>query len=292
MGGVVGLLTRARRGGTAAIVLVVFLTLVGATYQGVATALEQSAFPRPGGLVPVGDHQLHLHCTGNGLPTVILEAPAAAPSAAWAGVQERVAESTRVCSYDRAGLGWSEAGPRPFDPGRVPEELRTLLDAAGQPGPFVVVGHGLGAAFARLYAARPDAEAVALIEVVPARIGQTDSHGWVVPASPWLARTGLLRAGRILSREADGLEGTAGDAVRAFLNRPDHLTRAAAELRKWDDAVRMARGTPLRADMPARVVDLPARDRIDFLTDPAHADRVAAAIEDAVRTSRESLPVP
>src|SRR5690606_10139120 len=113
------------------------------TYQGIATALERRAFPRPGGLVSIGDHQLHLYCTGEGSPTVILEAPAAGASAAWGDVQPPLAALTRVCSYDRSGLGWSEAGDRPHDPGRVPEELRTLLTAANERGPFVVAGHGL-----------------------------------------------------------------------------------------------------------------------------------------------------
>src|SRR5919109_2646978 len=130
-----------------------FLVLAGATYQGVATALERREFPHPGRLVDVGGHQLHLYCTGEGTPTVVLEAPAAGLSAAWGWIQPRVAETTRVCSYDRAGLGWSEAGDAPFDPADVPVQLRALLDAAGERAPYVMVGQELGAALATLYAA-------------------------------------------------------------------------------------------------------------------------------------------
>jgi pimeloyl-ACP methyl ester carboxylesterase len=282
---------RLRRGLFIGAAILVFVVLAGATYQGVATALERREFRHPGGLVSVGDHQLHIYCTGDGSPTVILEAPAAGLSAAWAEVQSRVAETTRVCSYDRAGLGWSEAGDRPYAPARVPEELRALLVASKQRGPFVIAGHGLGAAFARLYASRPDSDVAGLVIIgAPANgSGGGDGTGaWIMPMAPWLARAGLLRAGRILSSRADGIEGRSGGAMRAFLNRPDHLTRANAELARWDDAVRMSAGTSLRSDVPAVTVDVDADDRVAFLTDAADVTRVVDAIGQVVRTSRGS----
>jgi len=270
--------------------ILVFIVLAGATYQGVATALERREYPRPGGLVEVGDHQLHIHCTGRGSPTVVLEAPAAGLSAAWGEVQARLAAKTRVCSYDRAGLGWSEASDRPYDPGRVPEELRTLLTGAKEKGPFVIVGHGLGAAFARMYAGRSDSETAALVMIdpPPASADAPATMSWVLAMSPWLARAGVLRAGRILSGRADALGGASGGAVRAFLNRPDHLARAAAEVVKWEEAARMAAVTPLRTDMPAFTVDAGAQDRLAFLTDPALVDRLVKTVEDVVaeRASR------
>ena len=263
---------------------IVFVLLAGATYQGVATALERREFPRPGGLVSVGDHQLHIYCTGQGAPTVILEAPAVGLSAAWRHVQERLSAKTRVCSYDRAGLGWSESGDRPFDPGRVPDELRTLLGRAGERGPFVVAGHGLGAAFARLYAARPDSDVAALVLIDPPMTDAADAEpGWIIPASPWLARSGVLRAGRILSSKADGLQRSS--ALRAFLNRPDHLTRAAAEMVKWDDTVRRAAEAQPAKTIPIVNVELGARDRIAFLTTESAVDEVVRAIDSVVTTA-------
>ena len=260
--------------------IVVFVLLLGATYQGVATALERREFARPGGLVSVGDHQLHIYCTGKGTPTVVLEAPAAGLSAAWAEVQRQLSAVTRVCSYDRAGLGWSESGGRPFDPALVPGELRTLLSRANEQGPFVVVGQGLGAAFARMFAARPDADVSALVLIDPPHAADSQA-GWIVPASPWLARTGVLRAGRILSSKADGLAG--GGALQAFLNRPDHLSRAADELVAWNDLVRRTDGLqPASNRTPVMTVDLQTGDRIAFLTNPAAVDRVVATIRAAM----------
>jgi len=274
-----------RRRLAAAGAVIVFILLAGATYQGVATALERREFPRPGGMVSVGDHQLHIYCTGTESPTVVLEAPAAGLSAAWGEVQRRLSGATRVCSYDRAGLGWSESGERPFAPARVPEELRTLLTRANEHGPFVVAGHGLGAAFARMYAARPDSAVTALVLIDPSPARATASQpGWIMPASPWLARTGVLRAGRILSSKADGLP--AGGALRAFLNRPDHLTRAAAELDAWDETMKSAAETAPRAAIHVTTVDLGLPDRIAFLTAPEAVDRVVRAISDAVENAR------
>src|SRR5437762_8964987 len=119
-------------------VVLLLLILIGATYQGVATAIERRRFPHPGRMVDVGGHQLHLYCLGRGTPTVVLEAPATTLSAAWAWVQMDVARVTRVCSYDRAGLGWSETGDTPFMPQAAAPELNALLAAAGEPAPVVV----------------------------------------------------------------------------------------------------------------------------------------------------------
>ena len=268
----------------------VFVLLVGATYQGVATALERRQFPRPGGLVAVADHQLHVYCDGHGSPTVVLEAPAAGVSAAWGDVQRRLSRTTRVCSYDRAGLGWSEVSDRPYDPGRVPEELRTLLGSAGEAGPFVLVGHGLGAAFARMYSARPDANAAALVLIdapVPRQSADDASITRVMNLSPWLARTGVLRAGKILSSRAEPLEGAAGGVLRAFLNRPDHLARASREVENWDLTVRMAEKAELPAGMPVFEVDASGRDRVAFLTDPYEINTTVVAIEKAVALVRQ-----
>ena len=145
---------RVRRILISATVVVVVALLAGATYQGVATALERREFRAPGHMIDVGGHQLHLYCTGEGAPPVILEAPGIIPSAAWGWVQLTVAKTTRVCSYDRAGLGWSEASVQPFDPARVPEELHALLAGGNVQGPYVLAGQALGAAFVRLCAKR------------------------------------------------------------------------------------------------------------------------------------------
>jgi pimeloyl-ACP methyl ester carboxylesterase len=270
-------------------VVALFGMLAGATYQGVATALERRAFPHPGRLVEVGDHQLHIYCTGDGSPTVVLEAPAASMSTAWSLVQPRIAGTVRVCSYDRAGLGWSEAADPRFDPSRVADELLALLDAAGEQGPFVVVGHGLGATFARTFAGRYVDRTASLVLIdMPGIDGGIGSGplARVTRATPWLARTGLLRAMRTGATIARGLPETSGGATRAFLYRPDHLSRAAAELAMAKDAVQLAADAQPAA--PLVEVSLGDGYRNALASDPLVVDRVVAAIGEAIAAARRA----
>jgi pimeloyl-ACP methyl ester carboxylesterase len=241
-------------------------------------------------MLGVGGHQLHLYCEGEGAPVVVLEAPTGGMSAAWGWVQQRVARTTRVCSYDRAGLGWSEWGERPFDPVHVAEQLHALLMAANEPKPYVLVGQELGAALATLYASQFGDDLAALVLVDARRSGEVTERReratQLVDASPWLARAGVLRATRVFSRRAAGLPGDAEGALSTFLNRPDHLTRTSLELARWDDAVNVAAGAPLRPGLRVVHVDTGLRE-FQFLTNPAQADLVSAAIEDVVAGSRQ-----
>ena len=283
---------RIRRTLLTAAALLVFLILAGATYQGVATALERREFPHLGRLVDVGGHQLHIYCTGVGSPTVVLEAPAAGMSAVWGWVQPAVAAITRVCSYDRAGLGWSEAGDQPFEPSEVPGQLHALLERAEERGPYVVAGQGLGAAFATSYAARFGPEVAALVLIDPPTADAVSERNLMmrfVKATPWLARTGLLRATRMMSSNAAGLPPRSAGALGAFLNRPDHLTRAARELSRRDDAVALADGAAL--DPTVRVVRIEAAGpgRVALLADEATARTASTVLEgvvESVRTQR------
>jgi pimeloyl-ACP methyl ester carboxylesterase len=121
-------------------------------YQAIATSRDAAANPPPGRLVDVGGHRLHIWCVGEGSPTVVLESGLANRSADWDIVQPQVATSTRVCSYDRAGIGWSDNGPEPRDSLRIAGELHMLLANAGVPGPYVLAGHSFGGLYARMYA--------------------------------------------------------------------------------------------------------------------------------------------
>jgi pimeloyl-ACP methyl ester carboxylesterase len=205
-------------------------------------------------------------------------------SAAWGWVQPAVARTTRVCSYDRAGLGWSEAGDPPYEPEAVPEQLHALLERSGERGPYVVVGHGLGAAFAKLYAARFGADVRSLVLIDLPAIDTTRATATVrlVRASPWLARAGILRITRLLSENAVGLPESSAGPMTSFLNRPDHLTRAASELERWDDAVRLAGSASLQPDLVVVPLQVSGPARVAFLTDSSRAADVAAAITTAV----------
>lgn len=271
---------------TAAITL---LILIGVTYQGVSTAFERREFHRPGGLGDVGGLQLHIYCTGVGEPTVVLEAAAGSMSPAWGLIQADVARMTRVCSYDRAGLGWSETREGPYDPARVPSELRALLNEAREPGPFVLVGHELGAALSRLFAAQypEDTAALVLIDDPTTATRPTDGRTMAV-AWPWLARAGVLRLTGSLSQRAGGLPGQAGGAMRAFLNRPDHLTSAATEIARMDDVTAAAAASRLNRDIGVTSLSTASDGLPAMIVRDEDAQRVTAAIATTLGSVRQN----
>jgi pimeloyl-ACP methyl ester carboxylesterase len=266
------------------------VSLMGATYQGIATSLERRAHPRPGRLVDVGTHQLHIWCTGAGTPTVVLEAAGGELSVGWANVQAAASGFTRVCSYDRAGLGWSEAGAGSFEPTDVPRQLGLLLRGANEAPPYVVVGHGLGAPFAMLFAAYSPRLVAALVLVESTSGTATPLEGALAElggAAAWLARFGLLRITPLLTRHvrAEGPSPPAR-AVRAFLNRPDHLSRAVRELARAAEVEDLSSHAALGGVSVSRVVLDSDRDHA-FLAD-SDSRQVVAAIERAVLAARPS----
>ncbi len=135
--------------------LLLGLLLVGLVYEPMAERAYAKTHKAPGQLFQVGDHQLHIHCTGEGSPTVVLEAGLGLTSYSMAGwIAPVVAQVTRVCVYDRAGYGWSEAAAGPRDGDAVTTDLHTLLAQAQEKGPYVLAGHSTGGVYMRVFAAR------------------------------------------------------------------------------------------------------------------------------------------
>lgn len=127
---------------------VVFRILLFAPLVGGAASADQNL---PGRLLDVGGFKLHLDCVGLGSPTVVLDAGLGGSADDWSKVQPLVRQTTRACTYDRAGYGWSDPGPAPRTSGRIASELRTLLARAKVPPPYIVVGHSFGGYNARLF---------------------------------------------------------------------------------------------------------------------------------------------
>ena len=95
-------------------------------------------------MVNIGSHSLHLYCMGEGSPSVVIDVGFGESYTNWHTIQEQMAHDTRVCAYERAGYGSSQPGPMPRTSQQVVDELKLLLDEAGIPGPYVLVGHSLG----------------------------------------------------------------------------------------------------------------------------------------------------
>ena len=132
--------------------LIVVTVLTGATYQWRATRKDLAATPPPGHLVDIGGYRLHLWCTGDGAPAVILDTGLGGSSVDWGFVQPGVARFTRVCSYDRAGMGYSDPGLLPRTARRIASELGELLGRSGIGGPVVLVGASIAGFDVRVFA--------------------------------------------------------------------------------------------------------------------------------------------
>ena len=205
---------------------------------------QQSNVAPPGRLVDVGGYRLHLWCSGPSLPnrpTVVLSAGGGDFATDWALVQVPLADSNRVCSYDRPGFGWSDPGPYPRTFRQEAAELRVALDGAGERPPYVVVGHSIGAFVARLFAENHPRDVSGVVLV-----GATNENGKLGYRGQWtLARThatsrpvpgarGLQESPPVFMRgaEADSCRARAARSARIW--RPyDQLRAEAQRYRVW-----------------------------------------------------------
>jgi pimeloyl-ACP methyl ester carboxylesterase len=141
--------------------------IAGAIYQKLGLRRDSTLHPAPGRFIDLGTHRLHLLEKGVGTPTIVLEAGLMSTVLSWSEIQSTLAQSYRVVSYDRAGLGWSDVGPMPRTADRMVEELHTLLERAAIPAPYVLVGHSFGGLTMPLFAARYPEETTGVVLVDP-----------------------------------------------------------------------------------------------------------------------------
>ena len=253
------------------------LPLAGAAYQFIATKRDERKYPPPGRLVDVGGHRLHILCSGeDGLenrPTVVMDAGWGDFSLAWSLVQPEVSKFAKVCVFDRAGLGWSDAAPGPRTSKQIARELRTLLRNAGINGPYVLVGHSFGAINVRLFASLYPNEVAGMVLVDPAhedqavRYGKRARHSLIMKIGLLLAPFGIPRLflpiyatyHPAFSKKCK-FSGSLVSAYRAILARTRHLHTSYDELVNiWEslDEARAAAG-PL-GDMPLIVITAPLK---------------------------------
>jgi pimeloyl-ACP methyl ester carboxylesterase len=189
---------------------IILLAAAGAIYQAIATAVDMRCYPPPGRRVDIGGYRLHLHEMGKGGPVVVLDAGIGGSSLQWSRVQPEIAQFSRVVSYDRAGLGWSDPGPEPRTSARIAGELHALLTKAGVKKPYVLVGHSFGGWNARLFASIYPKEVAGMVLV------DSPEENTLPPQTPEQTRAesaALRREGRLYAFLARlGL-------VRLYVNR-------------------------------------------------------------------------
>jgi len=252
----------------AGMVLLTALLLTGAVYQRFAVKADLEKYPPPGRMVDVDGHLFHINCSGAGPLTVILEGGAGASSLAWAWIQPEVAKNAKVCSYDRAGYSWSAPSALPMDAINTSRQLHDLLTAANIPGPYILVGHSIGGAYARMFAANypQDVAGLVLVDATNPSVLETYAEvdlpkveDWTPPTVqvfPYLASVGAMRAvlGLGLFNLAAGLPADTEAVANAFLAQTDYLKAVVWEYRFLPDTLKQIRSLQPLNDLPVAVI--------------------------------------
>jgi pimeloyl-ACP methyl ester carboxylesterase len=161
----------------AEVIALLFLAVIGIVYEQRAQKRDRELYPAPGRLVNIGGYRLHLDCAGEGT-TVVLEYGHQGSYVDWHRVQPLLAELARVCVYDRAGYGWSDPSPQPRVPSVMAEELHSLLWAAGEAPPYLLVGHSFGGLNALTFAHKFANEVAGVVLVDSAVPERMPSFRW------------------------------------------------------------------------------------------------------------------
>lgn len=222
-----------------------FLVAIGgAAYQIISTKRDTASHPAPGLMIDVGGHRLHLICQGHGTPIVIMDAGLGDSWLTWSKTQPEIATRTQVCSYDRAGFGYSEPGPYPRDSRQIVAELHALLHTANLAPPYVLVGHSFGGYNTRLYASTYPSEVVGLVLVDASHEDQTRlfPKGLTALTTQWLssmrwqarrAALGLERARGIPAYDAPSVPAAMADVAAPIGYRTDWYRTTLGEFESF-----------------------------------------------------------
>ena len=230
-------------------------------YEGLSEHRDVSAFPPPGVLYQVEGRAMHLYCTGEGVPTVILDSGIGSAALGWGSVQPEVAKVTRVCSYDRAGYGWSEPGPLPRTSGHIVDELHALLGNAGITGPLLLVGHSFGGANMQIYAHRYPGEVAGMVLVESSHERQAGIFGepgtlffcWV-RVGQGSAYLGLPRLLDLPTGSVYNLPDSVKASAMAQGVRPQAYATLYNELDAFSESLRQVGEVTTLGDMPLVVI--------------------------------------
>jgi pimeloyl-ACP methyl ester carboxylesterase len=236
------------------------LVAAGGAFETVVEATSSNP-PLGGRTYLVNGHHLYLNCVGEGSPTVVLFNGLGERTPSWTWVRRTVSSATRVCTYDRAGEGWSGGAMNAQDGGQLASDLHDLLRAAHVPGPYVLAGHSVGGTYALLYAKRYPEQIAGLALIDSASPNQFDLPDY--PSFYAMARRGtallptLARAGLLRMTSGAGfaaLPPQARNAARAFAVSPRELRADEGEFAQLPRMFNEARAVRSLGKRPLAVV--------------------------------------
>jgi len=241
------------------VVLVILLLLLaggGFLYENIFEARDRRFNKMEGHLVDVNGRNMHMNCSGEGSPTVILESGLGDSYASWRKVHPQIAKFTRVCSYDRAGMGYSDPSSEPRTSKVIAGELHALLQAAHIPPPYVMVGHSMGGYNVRVFTSVYRDEVVGMVLVDASHPDQENRF----PQQLRDMEGGWQREAQLLEYTMPfGVPRLLGmcnqDAVERAAECNWHSAReAAAELKSFPESATQTAATGSLGDMPLAVL--------------------------------------
>ncbi len=228
-----------------AIVLVAAVVAGSASSNAIARLLFRAHHPPPGQIYTVDGHKMHMYCTGSGSPTIVLDAGLGDDAVIWSAVQPALANTTRVCAYDRAGFGWSDAGPAPRDADHIAAELHGLLRQARIDLPIVLMGHSIAGIYMRAYAEHHPEDLAGMVFVdgstpmqqenpaIKAMIGKTPPPWVLALAGNAAFGIGIPRLVGMCSRTSPGLDAQSS-RLRAEDRCEMHVDSPISEFRNME----------------------------------------------------------
>lgn len=256
--------------------LIIAVLVVGGLYENISETRERRFHPMAGQLVDIGGYKMHIYCAGQGSPTIILDAGMGDSFISWHKVQPEIAKFTRVCSYDRAGLGYSDSSPLPRTSRVIVDELHRLLQHTGITGTLILVGHSMGGFDVRLYASLYRNEVVGMVLVDSSHPEQQKR---LPPAlndldATWLREQEVFEF--TMPFGIPRLLGFCGNdaAVRAVDCNFHSVRESVAELKAVSESAAQTAATGSLGDMPLVVLshdpDTPQPDLPEDLVKPAN----------------------
>lgn len=234
--------------------------IAGSIYELVSELNDARRFPQEGRSVDVGGFRLNIHCAGAGEPAVILDSGLGIPAMGWDLVQPGVEKFTRVCSYDRAGYGWSDPGRLPRTSRQIAQELHVLLENAGPPPPYILVGHSFGGFNVRVFNSLYPNEVAGIVLVDPsledaseptdAAAAKRDNAETLLFARvyPGLFHLGIARL--FLATDRTPLPEHLDAGLRYLLLKPTHMRAMVDEMLSSTESAEQVRDAATLGDKP------------------------------------------
>lgn len=255
------------------LVLVVLAAIVGASYQALGNRADARRFPQQGKSVSLGpafdNLTLSIDCRGQGSPIVVLDSGLGVPAVGWNPVQTKVAKFARVCSYDRAGYGWSGATSLPRTSTEIVKELHALLEAANEKGPYILVGHSFGGFNVRVYNGQYPGDVAGMVLVDASHEDQESRMPPAIQAfmkksteqlkrqqmlAPLLIRFGVARFAQRNQGESPGVSKEFGREMLYLQLQPKFIDASASEMGSFAESANEVRAAGNLGDKPLVVL--------------------------------------